>query len=113
MTPNDVARKRVVWKRVDMLAKTIQLLQENPAAASEPRLLPMLGAIFVEQLAICRRIVLAPIQLNQKLSKIRRKGASIDSFTDEEVNSMFRFDNRAQLRRVLAAFQFPPLFRLR
>ena len=113
MTPNDVVRKRVVWRRVSLLAKMIQTLQGGPIAESERRLLPGLTALFAHQLGVYRRIVLAPSLLNSKLERIRRKGASIDQFSDEECNLMFRFDNRAQLHRLLVAFQFPPIFRLR
>ena len=64
MTPNDVVRKRVVWRRVSLLAKMIQTLQGGPIAESEPRLLPALTALFAHQLGVYRRIVMAPSLLN-------------------------------------------------
>ena len=112
MTPNDVVRKRVVWRRVSLLAKMIRTLKGTPVAESEPRLLPALAVLFAQQLSVFRQIVMAPSLLNAKLERIRRKGASIDQFSDEECNLMFRFDNRAQLHRLLVAFQFQPFYRM-
>ena len=112
MTPNDIVRKRVVWRRVSLLAKMLQTLKGSPIAELEPRLLPALTVLFAQQLSIYRQIVMAPSLLNAKLEKIRRKGASIDQFSNEECNLMFRFDNRAQLHRLLKVFQFQPFYRL-
>ena len=82
MTPNDVGRKKIVWQRVQLLATLIQQLRDTSIAANEPRLLPTIGALFVEQLSIYREIVMAPSLLNTKLTKITRKGLGINSFTD-------------------------------
>ena len=55
-------------------------------------------------------LVRVPFQLHQPLTKIQRKHAKISYFSDELVHQLFRFDDRRQLRDLLAAFRFPPRF---
>jgi hypothetical protein len=49
-------------------------------------------------------------RINDALPVIERKHRLIDSFSDDEIRGLFRFESKEQLHRLLIGFQFPKTF---
>jgi hypothetical protein len=68
-------------------------------------------SILVQLMQSWAEIVRVPLELNSPLDKILRINCRIDSFPDDMIPIMFRFDSKDQLRHLLRAFRFPEWFR--
>lgn len=52
-------------------------------------------------------IVRAPPELNEKLAKAESLRRKIDSFDDEDIPHLFRFESKQQLRELMEGLRFP------
>ena len=113
ITPNDQVRVARTLHLMHVCAKAINILPQLAHFSEAVKKTKKVKLLKI--FAICamkwRRLVRVPEELSHPLSKVRRTYARIDHFTDEVVPGLFRFDNKAQLRQLFQAFEFPLSFR--
>ena len=112
ITPNDVVRRNRLQHMMVKVARVIEVIPKmqhmNERQQREKKV--VLQRIFAFLVYKWKKLVAVPQELHSPLSRIKRRYPMINSFSNELIHGLFRFDSRTQLIHLLRAFRFPQRF---
>ena len=105
MCPNDVVRAKEAKKRLLKVAKAMISIRSSENILDKPTIEEKFKILYLMLVRNYLSIVKPEDDLNGPLRRILRRNNTIARFQNDEIHSIFRFDNNQQLHTLLRVFR--------